>query len=61
MSGLEYALIIPMLVMVFPLSLLQMKISLGREDSLGFFIWTLLSGVMACLPLTTVAVSVGLN
>jgi len=60
MSGLEYAAIIPILVMLFPLSLLQMKVSLGREDSRAFFVWALLSGLVACLPLTTVAVSVGL-
>ncbi len=50
MSVLEYAFVIALLWVVFPLSINQMRVALDREDIEGFSIWVFISSFIAGLP-----------
>jgi hypothetical protein len=50
MSGLEYTVLLLLLLVLFPFSLIQMRVSLDQEDMEGFCIWTCLASFIAGLP-----------
>lgn len=50
MSLLEYALIIASLWIVFPFSIIQMKVALNREDINSFSMWVFITCFVAGLP-----------
>lgn len=51
---LEYVAIAPLLLILFPFSMIQMGAALEQEDLEGFCVWTGLASTIAGLPLMTV-------
>jgi len=50
MSVLEYAFIITLLWLLFPLSIIRMKVAVDREDIKSFSIWMFIACFVAGLP-----------
>ncbi|XWK90233.1 MAG: hypothetical protein U7127_09340 [Phormidium sp.] len=54
MLALEYIVIAALLLVIFPLSMVQMGTALEQEDLESFCVWTFLASTIAGLPLMTV-------
>ena len=50
MTGIEYGLVIVLLLAVFPFSMAQMGVALDQEDIESFFAWTCIASSIAGLP-----------
>lgn len=54
MLALEYIVMAPLLLILFPLSMIQMGTALEQEDIEAFCVWIGLASTIAGLPLMTV-------
>lgn len=50
MSVLKYAFVVTLLWIVFPFSIVQMKVALDREDIKSFSVWVFVACFVAGLP-----------
>ncbi len=50
MSALQYALVACLLLIVFPLSINQMRLALDKEDIESFSLWVFIASMVAGLP-----------
>ncbi len=53
MSASESAVLLVLLLLLFPFSILQMASALDQEDLEGFYIWTCVACFIAGLPFMT--------